>query len=102
MRTSVARSVCHQYCVHDHYQDDHGGGGGVRAGPSGQLTWQVPFELADSVLEETRTREQRLRDLPSRVGVYFVLALGLFPGGYGVVWQKLTAGLRARTCRARR
>ena len=65
-------------------------------GHLGKLTWQVPFELADSVLEETRTREQRLRDLPSRVGVYFVLALGLFPGGYGVVWQKLTAGLQGQ------
>jgi hypothetical protein len=63
-------------------------------GHLGELTWQVPFELADAVLEETRTREQRLRDLPSRVGIYFVLALGLFPGlGYQNVWQKLTAAL---------
>ena len=63
-------------------------------GHLGELTWQVPFELADAVLEETRTREQRLRDLPSRVGVYFVLALGLFPGlGYQNVWRKLTAAL---------
>jgi hypothetical protein len=63
-------------------------------GHLGELTWQVPFELADAVLEETRTRERRLRDLPSRVGVYFVLALGLFPGlGYGGVWQKMTAAL---------
>ena len=46
------------------------------------------------MLEETRTREHRLRDLPSRVGVYFVLALGLFQGlGYGGVWKKLTAAL---------
>jgi hypothetical protein len=37
-------------------------------GHLGELTWQVPFELADAVLEETRTRERRLRDLPSRVG----------------------------------
>ena len=49
-------------------------------GHLGELTWQVPFELADGVLEETRTRERRLRMLPSRVGIYFVLALGLFPG----------------------
>jgi len=49
-------------------------------GHLGELTWQVPFELVDGVLEETRAREQRLRDLPSRVGVYFVLVLGLFPG----------------------
>jgi hypothetical protein len=63
-------------------------------GHLGELTGQVPFELADAVLEETRTRERRLRMLPSRVGVYFVLALGLFPGlGYGGVWQELTAAL---------
>ena len=63
-------------------------------GHLGELTWQVPFELVDAVLEETRTRERRLRDLPSRAGVYFVLALGLFPGlGYQGVWGKLTAAL---------
>jgi len=63
-------------------------------GHLGELTWQVPFDLADAVLEETRTRERRLRDLPSRVGIYFVLALGLFPGlGYQNVWAKLTAAL---------
>ena len=45
-------------------------------------------------LAETRTVQRRLRDLPSRVGVYFVLALGLFPRlGYARVWGKLTAGL---------
>src|SRR3954452_3118072 len=38
--------------------------------------------------------QRRLRDLPSRVGVYFVLALMLFPRlGYARVWRKLTAGL---------
>jgi len=63
-------------------------------GHLGELTWQVPFELVDAVLEETRARERRLRELPSRVGVYFVLALGLFPLlGYQMVWQKLTAAL---------
>jgi hypothetical protein len=63
-------------------------------GHLGELTWQVPFELADAVLEETRRRERRLRDLPSRVGIYFVLSLGLFPGlGYQNVWAKLTAAL---------
>jgi hypothetical protein len=63
-------------------------------GHLGELTWQVPFELADAVLEETRARERRLRDLPSRAGIYFALALGLFPGlGYGNVWAKLTAAL---------
>ena len=44
------------------------------------------------MLEETWTREQRLRDLPLRAEVYFVLALGLFPGlGYQNVRAKLTA-----------
>jgi Insertion element 4 transposase N-terminal/Transposase DDE domain len=63
-------------------------------GHLGELTRQVPFELVDAVLAETRTTEQRLRDLPSRVGMYFVLALGLFPGlGYEKVWHKLVAGL---------
>jgi hypothetical protein len=63
-------------------------------GHLGELTWQVPFELADGVLEETRARERRLRVLPSRVGIYFVLALGLFPAlGYERVWAKLTAAL---------
>ena len=63
-------------------------------GHLGELTRIVPFELADAVLEETGTRERRLRLLPSRVGVYFVLALGLFPRpGYLGVWAKLTAAL---------
>ena len=63
-------------------------------GHLGELTWEVPFELADAVLEETRTAQRRLRVLPSRAGIYFVLAPGLFPGlGYGGVWAKLTAAL---------
>ena len=38
--------------------------------------------------------ERRLRLLPSRVGVYFVLAMGLFPRtGYLGVWGELTAAL---------
>ena len=63
-------------------------------GHLGELTWQVPFELADGVLADARAAERRLRDLPSRTGLYFVLALGLFPRlGYVQVWRKLTAGL---------
>ena len=39
-------------------------------------------------------RERRLRLLPSRAGVYFLLALGLFPrSGYLGVWAELTAAL---------
>lgn len=69
--------------------------GGVFApGHLGELTTYLPFELVDDVLTETGTVQRRLRDLPSRVGVYFVLALGLFPRlGYARVWDKLTAGL---------
>lgn len=64
-------------------------------GHIGELTQYLPFELVDDVLSETKTVQRRLRDLPSRVGVYFVLALMLFPRlGYPRVWQKLTAGLR--------
>ena len=63
-------------------------------GHLGELTAIVPFELVDAVLSETRTVQRRLRDLPSRVGVYFLLAMCLFPEvGYQLVWDKLTAGL---------
>jgi Insertion element 4 transposase N-terminal/Transposase DDE domain len=63
-------------------------------GHLGELTQYLPFELVDDVLEQTRTVQRRLRELPSQVGVYFVLALGLFPRlGYVRVWRKLTAGL---------
>ena len=63
-------------------------------GHLGELTQYLPFELVDDVLEQTRTVQRRLRDLPSRVGVYFVLALGMYPRlGYARVWAKLTAGL---------
>src|SRR5215472_8249413 len=63
-------------------------------GHLGELTQYLPFELVDDVLAQTRTVQRRLRKLPSRVGVYFVLALGMFPHlGYLRVWGKLTAGL---------
>ncbi|MFA1546712.1 transposase domain-containing protein [Actinomadura chokoriensis] len=62
-------------------------------GHLGELTRLLPFELVDAVLAETGAVERRLRNLPSRVGVYFVLALGLFPDlGYARVWDKLVAG----------
>lgn len=63
-------------------------------GHLGELTAMVPFELVDAVLAETRTVQRRLRDLPSRVGMYFLLAMCLFPEvGYRLVWDKLTSGL---------
>jgi Insertion element 4 transposase N-terminal/Transposase DDE domain len=63
-------------------------------GHLGELTQVVPFELADAVLADTRCAQRRLRLLPSRVGMYFVLAMCLFPGrGYLGVWAQLTAAL---------
>jgi len=44
-------------------------------GHLGELTQYLPFELVDDVLAQTRTVQRRLRALPSRTGVYFVLAL---------------------------
>jgi hypothetical protein len=54
----------------------------------------VDFALVDAVLDETGARERRLRLLPARVVVYFVLALALFEHcSYRPVWGKLTAAL---------
>jgi hypothetical protein len=72
---------------------------GVAAGPFapghiGELTRIVPFEMVDAVLAETRARQRRVRDLPSRVVVYLLLAAGLFADlGYGQVWTRMIAGL---------
>jgi hypothetical protein len=69
-------------------------GGRFAPGHLGELTQVLPFELVDAVLEETLTVQRRLRDLPSRVGVYFVLAMCLFPEiGYRLVRQKLASAL---------
>jgi hypothetical protein len=63
-------------------------------GHLGELTPYVPFELVDAVLEETGRVQRRLRALPSRAGVYYVLALALFPElSYAGVWRQLTASL---------
>jgi Insertion element 4 transposase N-terminal/Transposase DDE domain len=68
--------------------------GALAPGHLGELTRVVPFELADSVIEEARARERRVRLLPSRAGVYFLLAMCLFPQlGYLGVWARLTAAL---------
>ena len=71
----------------------------VAAGPFapghlGELTQQVPFEMIDVVLARTRCVQRRVRDLPSRVVVYLLLAGCLFAElGYRQVWQRLVAGL---------
>jgi hypothetical protein len=62
----------------------------------GALTRVFPPELVDEVLAEADAVEVRRRSLPSRMVVYFVLALWLFRGrncGYVHVLNKLVAGL---------
>ncbi|MPZ80740.1 MAG: IS4 family transposase [Actinophytocola sp.] len=69
-------------------------GGRYAPGHLGELTQLVPFEMVDQALLATRATQSRLRDLPSRVVVYLLLAAGLFPDvGYPGVWRKLTAAL---------
>lgn len=69
-------------------------GGRYAPGHLGELTQHLPFEMVDEALTATRTTQARLRDLPSRVVVYLLLAACLFPEvGYPGVWRKLTAGL---------
>ncbi|MFE9313464.1 IS4 family transposase [Streptomyces sp. NPDC006706] len=72
-------------------------------GHLGELTQVIDPQLVDAVLEETGSREQRVRLLPTRVVVYFVLALAFFErSSYQAVWDKLGTGLRgtavARPC----
>ncbi|MDT0468434.1 IS4 family transposase [Streptomyces sp. DSM 41699] len=63
-------------------------------GHVGELTQIIDPVLVDAVIEETAAREQRLRLLPARVVVYFVLALAFFErSSYQGVWGKLTVGL---------
>ncbi len=68
--------------------------GALAPGHLGELTRVVPFELVDAVVDEARVRERRLRLLPSRAGVYFLLVMCLFPrAGYLAARGKLTAAL---------
>ena len=63
-------------------------------GHVGELTRIVPFEMVDAMLAQTHRVQQRIRDLPSRVVVYLLLAAALFEGcGYRQVWARLVAGL---------
>jgi hypothetical protein len=69
-------------------------GGRFAPGHVGELTRIVPFEMVDAVLAQTGTVQQRVRDLPSRVVVYLLLAGALFADlGYGQVWARMTVGL---------
>ncbi|MGW7672676.1 transposase domain-containing protein, partial [Streptomyces sp. NPDC054775] len=67
-RSCVAPSLCPAVCADGHHPCGRCGRGAVRSGYLGELTAVVPFELVDVVLAETRTVQQRLSDLPSRVG----------------------------------
>lgn len=71
--------------------------GGVFApGHLGELTQLIPFEMVDEALAATASVRPRVRDLPSRVVVYLLLAAALFEGqGYRQVWARLCAGLGA-------
>lgn len=65
-------------------------------GHLGELTQVLDFDLVDAVAVETGTVQRRVRRLPTRVVIYFVLALVLFEhSSYRRVWAKLTAGLAA-------
>jgi hypothetical protein len=77
--------ICHEVVV---------AAGPFAPGHLGELTQLVPFEMVEEALAETGRTQQRVRDLPSRVVVYLLLAGSLFPGlGWRQVWQRLTAGL---------
>jgi len=87
--------------------------GGVFApGHLGELTQHLPFEMVDEALAQAGGLQRRLRDLPSRVVVYLLLAACLFPElGYRQVWARMVSGLAgmvvaaptaAALCQARR
>ncbi|MGW2936980.1 transposase domain-containing protein [Streptomyces sp. NPDC001156] len=59
------------------------------AGHLGELTQIITPQLVDEVLVATRRVQRRVRKLPSRVVMYFVLAMTIFPGcGYAGVWAR--------------
>ena len=67
----------------------------ARAG-IGVLTWVIPPDLVDEAVGDGLAWEMRLRSLPARLGVYFILGLCLFSGWpYGQVLRELTCGLEA-------
>ncbi|WP_261717419.1 IS4 family transposase [Streptomyces sp. FZ201] len=69
--------------------------GAFAPGHLGELTRIIPFEMVDEALAQTGRVQARVRDLPSRVVVYLLLAGCMFPQlGWPQVWQRLTAGLQ--------
>jgi Insertion element 4 transposase N-terminal/Transposase DDE domain len=56
----------------------------------GVLAEHIPASLVDQVLADTGRVQQRVRRLPARAVVWFILALALFHGqGYRSVWREL-------------
>lgn len=69
--------------------------GRFAAGHLGELTRVISFDLVDAALASAGALQHRVRDLPSRVVVYLLIAAAMFPEvGYQRVWAKLTAALR--------
>jgi hypothetical protein len=60
----------------------------------GVLTWFIPPDLVDDAVGDGLAWEMRLRALPARLGVYFVLGCALLSAEpYAEVIRKITAGL---------
>src|SRR5437016_640158 len=73
-----------------------------RFGPGhvGELTQILDFALVDAVIAETGVVQRRVRVLPSRVVVYFVVALAVFENcSYRAVWGKLTCSVTGAVVR---
>ncbi|GAA5180396.1 hypothetical protein GCM10023322_12600 [Rugosimonospora acidiphila] len=57
----------------------------------GVLTEHVPTQVIDDVLARTGRVQKRIRRLPARLSVLFILSLSLFSAlGYRGVWRALT------------
>ena len=66
----------------------------ARAG-AGVLSWVIGPDLVDEAVGDGLAWEMRVRSLPARLGVYFVLGCALWSGdGYGEVIRQVTAGVR--------
>jgi len=60
----------------------------------GVLTWVIPPDLVDDAVGDGLAWEMRLRSLPARLGVYFVLGCCLLSAKpYAEVMRQVTAGL---------
>jgi len=60
----------------------------------GVLSWVIPPDLVDEAVADGLAWEMRLRALPARLGVYFVLGCTLLSAKpYGEVIRQVTAGL---------